>query len=266
MGKAKLSFGLILGAIAPLGFLGVGVLGVNLQPLAARAEVPALPEPADDPPGKKCMLSSAPAYPPSFAGQRVEGSVTVQVEIGPSGNAIDATIVSSSGYRAMDSTALSAAYGLSCSSGPASIKVTFSFALDGSDFEREALQRQAERDRRVVILPEGNQCQASTLPVYPFSLNEWGIEGSATMQVEIDASGNPVDVTVVDSSGYGAIDAAAYAAAYDLRCPPGEPHTVSVTFYFAPDASDFEREELERQEEVERQGEFEGESELEAGG
>jgi hypothetical protein len=65
------------------------------------------------------------------------------------GNVSEAKIVSSSNYPALDQAALAAARNVSCPTGERRrVRLAINFAQEGTDFEREARQRQEEAERQ----------------------------------------------------------------------------------------------------------------------
>ena len=61
------------------------------------------------------------------------------------------------------------------------------------------------------------QLIAGAAPAYPEGLRQQGIEGAVRVRVVVDQDGNVENATVVVSSGYEEMDAAAVAAAYRYR-------------------------------------------------
>jgi protein TonB len=54
-------------------------------------------------------------------------------------------------------------------------------------------------------------------PKYPYSARKRGYEGRVVLHVQVSANGEPLDVSVVHSTGYRALDAAARSAVLHWR-------------------------------------------------
>ncbi len=63
-----------------------------------------------EPAAAVCTYRAEPQYPPSLIDEEAQGSVTLLLEIGRDNTVTGVTVLSSSGYRAMDQAAISAAH------------------------------------------------------------------------------------------------------------------------------------------------------------
>ncbi len=79
--------------------------------------------------------------------------------------------------------------------------------------------RDSETAKRVSVPPVFLSGSAAA---YPESLRAEGVEGAVTLSLVVGADGSVESATVVSSSGYPAMDAAAQAAAYTYRFTPAE--------------------------------------------
>ena len=79
--------------------------------------------------------------------------------------------------------------------------------------------RDSETAKRVSVPPVFLSGSAAA---YPESLRAEGAEGSVTLSLVVGTDGSVESATVVSSSGYPAMDAAAQAAAYTYRFTPAE--------------------------------------------
>ena len=57
-------------------------------------------------------------------------------------------------------------------------------------------------------------------PIYPESLRQKNVSGNVRVQITVDTSGSVSGVSILDSSGYDAMDQAAVAAAWQYRYSP----------------------------------------------
>jgi len=80
--------------------------------------------------------------------------------------------------------------------------------------------------------------------LYPMSLYKQGVQANVTLRIRIDSAGMvaPESTTVVESSGYPALDSAAVSGSQSLRFKPamlhGEPMSISIllpVFFRRPD-------------------------------
>jgi protein TonB len=67
-------------------------------------------------------------------------------------------------------------------------------------------------------------------PEYPPALKAQGVQGDVVVRVDIAASGQVTNVTIVSSSGYAAFDAAAKQAAASERFAPALRDGIAVPF------------------------------------
>lgn len=103
---------------------------------------------------------------------------------------------------------------------------------------------------------EGLRCVSECEPAYPPVLN--GVEGSATVQIVVDASGNVVSATLSKVNNNSQINQQALQAARKMKftAPPnGERASVPVTIQFTVAGTEFDRRarELREQQQRERQ-------------
>ena len=78
---------------------------------------------------------------------------------------------------------------------------------------------------------------SSVKPSYPPSARNAEVEGVTYVSFSVDASGNVVGASVAQSSGNGALDSAAVAAAYQWHFSPaldryGQPSPCHITIPF----------------------------------
>ncbi len=80
--------------------------------------------------------------------------------------------------------------------------------------------------------------------LYPMSLYKQGVQANVTLRIRIDSAGAvaPESTTVVESSGYPALDSAAVSGSQSLRFKPallhGQPMSISIllpVFFRRPD-------------------------------
>lgn len=80
--------------------------------------------------------------------------------------------------------------------------------------------------------------------LYPMSLYKQGVQANVTLRIRIDSAGSvaPESTTVVESSGYPALDSAAVSGSQSLRFRParlhGQPMSISIllpVFFRRPD-------------------------------
>ncbi|MBV5262172.1 TonB family protein [Synechococcus moorigangaii CMS01] len=99
--------------------------------------------------GAGCSAPSQPQFPASLASRGIEARPVVEVVTGTNGSVTQARILQSSNYAALDQAALSAARGIRCPSGEQRrVRLAINFAQPGTDFQREAQQRQAEAEQQ----------------------------------------------------------------------------------------------------------------------
>ncbi|MEB3225254.1 MAG: TonB family protein [Synechococcus sp.] len=141
-----------------------GLQGNDLQNNPNNRNVPANPtgaqrstpnRPVNNPPaapvasGAGCSAPSQPKFPASLASRGIEARPVVEVITSTDGGVTQARIVQSSNYAALDQTALSAARGIRCPSGEQRrVRLAINFAQPGTNFQREAQQRQAEAEQQ----------------------------------------------------------------------------------------------------------------------
>jgi len=94
-------------------------------------------------------------------------------------------------------------------------------------------------------LETGAHAIHAIVPVYPIGSRRTGEEGVVRVAVEIASSGEPMDVEIVQSSGYPRLDRAACVALMRARFAPavrhGRPSTSMKTFEFVFELNDTQR-------------------------
>lgn len=97
----------------------------------------------------------------------------------------------------------------------------------------------------VAGLESGAEAIDAIVPVYPVRSRRTGEEGVVRIAVEIAPSGEPVEVQIVESSGYPRLDDAARAAVLQARFTPahrfGRPSASQKTFRFIFELTDTRR-------------------------
>uniref|UniRef100_A0ACD5H1S7 Energy transducer TonB n=1 Tax=Desertifilum tharense IPPAS B-1220 TaxID=1781255 RepID=A0ACD5H1S7_9CYAN len=93
-------------------------------------------------------------YPRSLEGQNIEARPVVRFRVDSAGNVVDVSLEQDTPYPAINQAAIEAVQRASCrppaGGGARTVKVAVNFAVEGSDFAREAQRRQqqAENERR----------------------------------------------------------------------------------------------------------------------
>lgn len=94
-------------------------------------------------------------------------------------------------------------------------------------------------------LESGAEAIDAIVPVYPLHSRRTGEEGVVRIAVAIAPSGEPVEVQIVESSGYPRLDQAARTAVMEARFTPavrfGRPSISQKTFKFVFELSDAQR-------------------------
>jgi protein TonB len=70
--------------------------------------------------------------------------------------------------------------------------------------------------------PEALDTVRNRRPAYPEASRRRGQEGTVRLELSVDANGRVVDVRVTESSGFGALDAAAVEALREWRFRPAQ--------------------------------------------
>ena len=91
------------------------------------------PEPVDA--GAYCTYRATPAYPQSMVQAGAQGSVTVLIAVSPANAVTDVSVVSSSGYPALDAAAVAAGWAcrFQMNGHPGRYRTTYRFVLQGDD-------------------------------------------------------------------------------------------------------------------------------------
>ncbi len=99
--------------------------------------------------GGGCAPGKKPEFPRSLANRGIEARPVIRITTDTNGTVVNASISQSSGYPQLDRAALRAASRTRCPKGNIyQGNVVVSFAQPGTDFERDALRRQAELERQ----------------------------------------------------------------------------------------------------------------------
>lgn len=112
--------------------------------------------------------------------------------------------------------------------------------------------------------PESIKCISNCNPEYPSALQ--GVEGKATVKVNLDSNGNVLGVSVVGSHSNGEVNRQALLAARKMRfSSPGVNNaSVQVSINFTVAGSEFDRIARQKKEAAERQARLEQEKERQA--
>lgn len=125
----------------------------NLPRVAARSQ-PTKPSRTVEPPpigsSAGCVQRLIPKFPPRLERENIEARVEIEVTTDANGRAVSQKVIRSSGYSELDEAALSAASSVRCpsSGGERRVRIAISFVQKGTDFEREARERQEELERK----------------------------------------------------------------------------------------------------------------------
>jgi TonB family protein len=109
--------------------------------------------------------------------------------------------------------------------------------------------------------PESIKCIRNCDPSYPFELQ--GVEGKATVKVNLDSSGNVLGVSVVNPHSNGEVNRQALLAARQMgfSSPTVNNASVQVSINFTVAGSEFDRLARQKKEEVQRQARLSQEKE-----
>lgn len=134
---------------------GGGNAGANVGPIAANpvaSSAPPKPKPTPSSPAKpdplKCVSQCKPSYPSILQGE--EGSATVLISVNDSGGVTSVTITNAHGNSEVNRQALLAArkmqFTAPASGQSKSVPVVIHFTVAGSDFDRQARERQQQQE------------------------------------------------------------------------------------------------------------------------
>jgi TonB family protein len=183
--------------------------------LSPPAVAPSLPgqDPATAPPRSDPATPHELIYPPIAIWSSEEGSVELELRVGPDGWVEDARILVSSGYMQLDAAALvTVGYwhylparqnGVPVASGK---RVLLRFSLAGVSYGNRWKNKPPPVPDNLDVAPATD---ATHFLLYPQMARHRVLQGDVTLDVLVRADGNISDARVSKSSGYSQLDSAA---------------------------------------------------------
>ncbi|NEO98564.1 MAG: TonB family protein [Symploca sp. SIO2E9] len=117
--------------------------------VVAAHSAPAKPEIREGGGGLLCVRRCNPKYPSSLNGE--EGTTIVRVVVDQNGNVVETEVAGNSGNSQVDQEALTAAKKMRFSApeggGLVAVRVNINFTVEGSEFDRQARERQEQMER-----------------------------------------------------------------------------------------------------------------------
>ncbi|NER27479.1 MAG: TonB family protein [Symploca sp. SIO1C4] len=117
--------------------------------VVAAGSAPAKPEIREGGGGLLCVRRCNPKYPSSLNGE--EGTTIVRVVVDQNGNVVETEVARNSGNSQVDQEALTAAkkmrFSAPAGGGLVAVRVNINFTVEGSEFDRQARERQEQMER-----------------------------------------------------------------------------------------------------------------------
>lgn len=170
----------------------------------------------------KVITSKNPAYPEDARKLEREGVAVVELKIDTDGKVTETELATSSGHTDLDNAALEAGLGYSFTapvSGGRKVRTTLAIPFEFiTIIPYEELEVKPEPITQVK-------------PEYPTDAKEAGLEGQTMVRVLLGKDGKVVKTSIVQSSGFAALDSAAFNAAGQWTFKPGMKEGKAVKTY-----------------------------------